>query len=247
MKKLAAMLAFSTVLAFGATAKAADIVEAPAVFDWTGFYIGGNIGYAFGGDDRVGINETPPAFDGGQVGDLSLNGIFGGPEVGYNFQAGSVVFGVEGDFEFSDVSDDDKDTNTDAGGLALTAHSSDDVNWFGTLRGHLGWALNNVLIYGTGGLAVGSVDYKVRGEFNDGFSFRIDDDFTNWGWTAGGGVEWAFNDNWSAKVEYKYVNLGKESLKARAFDDAGEPTEFIEKTEATPDFHSILFGVNYRF
>jgi outer membrane immunogenic protein len=252
MKKLLALLAFSTVLSFGAAAKAADIVEAPLVYDWTGFYIGANIGYAFGGSDEVGIQEEllggpSDAFRGGDVGDLELSGIFGGPEIGYNIQAGSVVFGIEGDFEFSGIDDSDSGSAENPPGLVLDADSEDDVNWFGTVRARLGYAFDTLLIYGTGGLAVGNFDYEVKGEFNDGFHFKIDDDFTQVGWTVGGGLEWAFDDNWSAKVEYKYVNFGKKSLDATLLDPAGDPSDYTERTHATPDFHSVKFGVNYRF
>ena len=101
MKKLATLLAFSTVLAYGSMARAADLPEAPVVYDWTGFYLGGNIGYGFAGNDKVGITEKD-TIDGditffGKPADLKLSGIFGGPEIGYNFQAGQVVFGAQRD------------------------------------------------------------------------------------------------------------------------------------------------------
>ena len=140
MKKLATLLAFSTVLAYGSMARAADLPEAPAVYDWTGFYLGGNIGYAFDGNDKVGITEKD-TIDGditffGKPADLKLSGIFGGPEIGYNFQAGQVVFGVEGDFEFSGISDDD-DGTASQGRRIVSAHAKDDVQWFSTIRGRL--------------------------------------------------------------------------------------------------------------
>src|SRR5437763_12479385 len=98
MKKLAALLAFSTVLAYGSMARAADLPEAPTVYDWTGFYLGGNIGYAFGGDDKVGLASNL----GYQIEDidkLQLSGIFGGGQIGYDWQAGSAVFGAVADIE----------------------------------------------------------------------------------------------------------------------------------------------------
>jgi outer membrane immunogenic protein len=252
MKRLATLLAFSTVLSFGAAAQAADMVEAPLVYDWTGFYIGANVGYAFGGSDRVGIQEhfhggPSDAFQGGEVGDLNLSGVFGGPQIGYNIQAGAVVFGIEGDFEFSGIDDSDNGKAENPVGLVLDASSSDDVDWFATVRGRLGYAFDNLLLYGTGGLAVGHFDYEVNGKFSDEFNFKIHDDFTKVGWTAGGGLEWGFDENWSAKVEYKYVNFGKKSLTATLLDPAGDPTDYTETTHATPDFHTIKFGVNYRF
>ncbi len=85
-----------------------DTEASPAVYDWTGFYIGANIGFAFGGDDEVDIKEDPSdEFGKREAGDLVLSGLFGGPQVGFNFQTGDVVFGLEGDFEFSGIDDDD--------------------------------------------------------------------------------------------------------------------------------------------
>src|SRR3954451_10531498 len=105
MKKLAAMLVFSTVLGFGATAQAADMVEAPTVYDWTGFYIGGNIGYAFEGQgDDVGISSS---LGSGKInfGSVDISGITGGAQIGADWQAGSAVFGVVADVQAADIND----------------------------------------------------------------------------------------------------------------------------------------------
>lgn len=233
---------------------AADIAdtEAPlAVHNWTGFYIGANIGFAFGGDDEVDIKEDPSdVFGKREAGDLVLSGLFGGPEVGFNFQTGDVVFGLEGDFEFSGIDDDDfgsAEAENAPGAHVLDADSSNDVDWFSTVRGRLGWAFDNVLLYATGGVAIGHFDYRVDGVFSDDLFFTIDDDFTQVGWTAGAGLEWAFGENWSAKVEYKFLDFGEESLDATVFDAGGDPAGLTEETEAELNFHTVKFGVNYRF
>src|SRR5439155_22578566 len=88
MKKLAALFAVSTFLALGASAKAADLVEAPAVYDWTGFYVGGNLGYAFGGNDKVGLRSTTEV-DLKDIDKLELHDIFGGGQIGHDWQASS--------------------------------------------------------------------------------------------------------------------------------------------------------------
>src|SRR3954470_22852557 len=122
MKKLAAMLAVSTVLGFGATARAADMVEAPTVYDWTGFYIGGNIGYAFEGQgDDVGISSnTGDDWPNQKVnfGSLNISGITGGAQIGADWQAGSAVFGIVADVQAADINDDFKSTRF--GGLLAT-------------------------------------------------------------------------------------------------------------------------------
>src|SRR3954469_13407293 len=159
MNRLAALLAVSTVLAFGTTAKAADMVEAPAVYDWTGFYIGGNIGYAFEGQgDDVGISSN---LGGGKFnfGSLDISGVTGGAQIGADWQAGSAVFGVVADVQAADINDDFKSTRLDG---VLATKAEDKVDWWGTIRGRLGWAFNNVLIYGTGGVAWGDINYDVK-------------------------------------------------------------------------------------
>lgn len=187
------------------------------MFDWTGLYAGLNAGYAFGGDDEVGVN---PGF--GEVGQLELNGVFGGAQAGYNWQMDQIVLGVEGDIQLSGISDDD-----DNGGFDM----SNDNAFFGTLRGRAGFAFDQALIYATGGLAIGSFDYDVEGPGVD-----LQDDFTSVGYALGAGVEYAFDESWSMKLEYLYANFGSEDI-----DNGGR------QTTATPDFHSVRLGVNWRF
>jgi outer membrane immunogenic protein len=159
MKKLAALLAFSTVLAFGATAQAAEMVE-PTIYDWTGFYVGGNIGYGFEGRDRVGAQPTEPGVKGdNDLGELKIQGIFGGGQIGADWQTGSFVFGAIADVEGADIHDD---FTTKTSSLSDNVHGSDDIDVWGTFRGRAGWAFDRWLVYGTGGLAWADVDYNLR-------------------------------------------------------------------------------------
>ena len=244
MKKIAALLAFSTVLAYGAAAKAADIVEPPAVYDWTGFYIGGNIGYAYGGDDKVGLQSN---FDYSipDIDKLSLHGIFGGGQIGADWQMGSIVFGAIADVEASGVSDDFNKTFDD--GL-LTVNAKDNIDVWGTLRARLGWAFDRVLIYGTGGLAWADINYKIKGVNNEsGLNFNESDKSFRAGWTAGGGLAWAIDDNWSIGAEYLYVNFGEYNVKAKVREPDGDLTGETLTTEATPEFSTIKGFVNFKF
>jgi outer membrane immunogenic protein len=226
MRKTLQVLLTAGALALGASAaQAADFVEAvPEEFDWSGWYIGGNVGYAFSGDDEVGVS---PGF--GEVGDLELEGLFGGAQIGANWQRNNWVFGIEADIQLTDI--DDSDTNT-VGGVIFDSESN--VDWFSTIRGRAGFAANRWFFYGTGGVAIGGIDYEVTGDNG----INISDDYTEIGWTAGGGVEWAWSESISSKVEYLYVNLGEKEI-----DD----DEFDVHTHATPDFHSVRFGLNFRF
>jgi outer membrane immunogenic protein len=246
MNKLAAVLAVSTVLAFGTTAKAADLVEAPAVYDWTGFYVGGNIGYAFEGQgDRVGVgsNKGLPKT---HFGDLDITGITGGAQIGGDWQAGAAVFGIVADVQAADINDDFTRRLTLKNGTHLTTDAESQVDWWGTVRGRLGWAFNNVLIYGTGGLAWGSINYDVFTKNTDnGVNAHMSDDYTEWGWTAGGGIDWGITENWTVGGQVLYVNLGEKQITGRTnrFADTNE----VLRTDATPDFWVARFLVNFRF
>lgn len=219
MKKT--LLAASALLALSVTsAKAADPVV-DAMYDWTGLYAGLNAGYAFGGDDSVGVYPAS-----GHIGELSLAGFFGGVQAGYNHQMDNIVLGIEGDIQMSGIDDKFSDTGEDVFG-------SDDVNYFGTLRARAGFAADQTLIYATGGLAFASFDYYAE---DQGVPFEVKDSFSKIGWVIGGGVEQAIDDSWSVKVEYLYANFGKETL-----------SDGANHTEATPDFHSVRLGVNFKF
>jgi outer membrane immunogenic protein len=210
-------LAAAAMIALSATsAQAADVIE-EAVFDWTGLYAGLNAGYAFGGNDDVGY------LPGANAGSLEINGMFGGAQVGYNYQVDNIVMGVEGDFQFSGISDEDSNGGYD---------SSNDNNYFGTLRARAGFAADRALFYVTGGLAYGGFDYEVNAPVGP----DISEDYSTWGYTVGGGVEYAFDESWSMKLEYLYANFGEEQLDNGGFE-----------THATPDFHSVRVGVNFRF
>ncbi|WP_418294817.1 outer membrane protein [Microvirga ossetica] len=206
--------------ALGTAAHAADlpsrfapppVAAAVPVFTWTGFYVGVNAGYGWNtNDDDVVINGT--AFEVDDEG-----GFVGGAQIGYNYQIGSFVVGLETDIQYADIGGD-----TTLPGL--DSHDDDD-NWFGTVRGRAGYAFDRALIYATGGLAYGKI--------SNGFS---NSDDTNVGWTLGAGVEYAFTNNLTAKVEGLYVNLEQ--------DDDDVPN--ISGKDET-EFGVIRAGLNYKF
>jgi len=191
-------LAAAAVVAFGSAANAADailpvpvppVVVPPAApaFDWSGFYAGVNLGYAFGqgydenGDVLVDFNGN--SYD-------SINGLIGGVQVGSNFQFDGFVLGIEGDLQHSDAFQDEGDV-----AVAL--------NYFGTVRARAGVALDAFMPYVTGGLA-----------FGEGTIYAGGDDWatsSHIGWTAGAGVEAAVTDDMSIKAEYLYTDLGTQT------------------------------------
>lgn len=180
-------------------AQAADLGGRPSYKDepdagpprylWTGLYAGLQAGYGFA-DGYV--------FDGGGVyGRPDPDGFIGGATLGYNFQRGQVVWGIETDFSYADIG------GRDAG-------TSADVDWLWTLRGRVGLDMNGWMPYFTGGLAVADLTA------NDGTGSRGD---TVTGWTVGGGVEVKLDRAWSIKAEYLYVDLS-DSFSTNAGDRA---------------------------
>ena len=156
---------------FSYGARAPYTVNQPLnAYSWAGPYLGGNLGYEWG---SVKNSPTKPS------------GIAGGATAGYNWQSGSLVFGVEGDLEVAGADDT----------FAPWKFSNP---WFGTARGRVGYAFSNVLLYGTAGLAFG----ELRAE-----TFGLAESHTTAGWTAGFGAEVGFAPKWSAKIEYLYVDL----------------------------------------
>ena len=162
--------------------KAPAYVE-PAVFSWSGFYVGINGGYGFGTSDWTGA--VPVSLD--------PKGWLFGPTIGYNLQTGSWVWGVEGDWDWSS-----QKQSKGCGGNTCTF----DDQWFATLRGRIGYSgWSSVMPYFTGGAAFASEKAQ-----NSAGGITTD---TRVGWTVGAGVEYALWSSWSVKLEYLYADLGK--------------------------------------
>jgi len=216
----------------------------PPQMMWSGFYFGGNIGYAFSGEDDVSVTSDVE----GTVNDidsLELHGIFGGGQVGYDVQWDTVVVGAVADIEAADINDDFKKSFVISGNDDQLK-ASGEIDLWGTIRGRLGFAFDSVLIYGTGGAAWANVDYDIRADnFSTGGSGHIDSSETRWGYAVGGGLEWAVDESWSVGAEYLYVNLGDYTIDGDADDGLGNP-ETIE-TDVEPDFNSVKAFVNFRF
>jgi outer membrane immunogenic protein len=178
MKRIARAVALLATVA-GGGAWAADLPHpsyytAPAplsAYSWTGLYLGGNLGHEWGTTSN---NPTRPS------------GFAGGLQGGYNWQTGQLVFGGEADIQLSGANDT----------FAPWKFSNP---WFGTLRGRAGFAVNNILIYGTAGVALGELSAQAIGLQSE--------NHTNVGWTAGVGVEAGLAASWSAKVEYLFIDL----------------------------------------
>jgi outer membrane immunogenic protein len=218
-------------------AQAADIVE-PAAYDWTGPYIGIQGGYAWGKNDLSAnstgdvVAEFAAAVIDGDDGSFDLDGFVGGGHAGLNWQMDSLVLGLEGDIEFADL-DDDIDIFDLAGNLA--GQDKVQVDWLGSIRLRGGFAVDRALFYATGGLAVGGAELEADDDFGE---HLVDERDTKWGWTIGAGLEYAFTDDLSARVEYRYTDLG--NVKAH-----GEDENVDDKADLA--FHAVRVGLSWHF
>lgn len=216
-------------------AQAADVIEELAAYDWTGFYVGAQAGYGWGDTD---FHYEP--FDTSV--EMEFDGFVGGVTAGYNAQRGSLVVGVEADVSYSDFSKDVERPLVFGAQPCVTPGEgcSLDIDWFGTARVRFGFAMDTVMPFVTGGIAFGDVE----AHFDTG-ACDCEIDETAFGWTVGGGIEWAFAENWSAKAEYLYVNLGEPDTEALNTGPFPPPASNVSTSDF--DFSVVRVGVNYRF
>jgi outer membrane immunogenic protein len=211
---LASTAAFAADLPSRKQAPVAPVVYAP-VFSWTGAYVGVNAGYGFGKITKSGTYFEDP------------KGFSGGGQIGYNYQLPNrIVIGAETDIQYADMRSKVNGTGI-AGGL--NPATKNGIEYFGTVRPRVGYAMDRALIYVTGGLAYGNQKLTVPG-VGSGSS-------TNLGWTAGAGVEYAFTTNITGKVEGLYVNLDSHNYVAST------PVS----TKSGTEFGVARAGVNYKF
>ncbi len=213
-----------------AIAFAAPATAAPAApYDWTGVYVGINGGYGFGPE-----RWNFPTPDLGSNANLWLHGGAVGGTLGWNFvQTGPYVFGIEGDFDWANISGHTACPN-------VNYSCNTNISDLGTLRGRAGYAvMDRLLVFGTAGLAGGSIVPKVPGT-QGGLGVTVTSKM-EWGWTVGAGAEYAFADPWNgtwiAKIEYLYANLGY-----NYFTDSS-----AENLNIKPQINLIRAGVNYKF
>ncbi len=240
---------------------------------WTGFYVGLNAGGTFGASGGT-STESWGVLNGGSpihgwAAGLSAtsaptsnnnSGFIGGGQIGYNWQfMNSFLVGVEADIQgvagnsgsqniFGASSDPFTGTT-----FATFGTRSSRLDYLGTVRGRLGWLFTpTLLVYGTGGLAYGGVSTNssfVTSELGIGLSSVGGTTFadTRVGWTAGGGFEWMFMPNWSAKVEYLYYDLGTVSASGASIEPVVGDWGFSTTTRTRFDGHIVRAGLNYHF
>jgi outer membrane immunogenic protein len=265
-------LASMSAAAFAADLPRREAAPAPApiyaapIFTWSGFYVGLNAGVAFGdNNDRPAVDGlflTDPYFgnavrqyNNGAFRDDDNSGLTAGAQIGYNWQFGAMVIGLEADINYRDNGGRNGFNilgTGDYAGYGLAYTGDEGGNWFGTLRPRIGVAFDRTLLYVTGGLAYGksrrggtlyAYDTDAPGVPLAGLSWGSSDNSSNWGWTLGAGVEHAFSNNWTAKFEYLYVNLDSGN---RTLVNANAPN-YIFTSSRDDQFSVVRVGLNYKF
>ena len=261
MKLVIAVLAglFATTSAMAADLPARTYTKAPVMVDpgynWSGFYIGGNIGYSWGrsSDTTTFTNGVGTLFT--TSASSNLDGVVGGGQVGYNWQTQNWVWGLEADIQGTDERGS-RDITCPIGactppivgalfvpGPAVPATLSQKIDWFGTVRARGGILVTpRVLLYATGGLAYGNVNTS---ETIAGVGFSNDD--LRVGYSVGAGIEGAIGGNWTARLEYLYVDLGRTSGSfATTIAAFGGGTVTSNYNSRITD-NVLRVGVNYKF
>lgn len=234
----------------GAAASAADLPSGkylprapalPAFYNWTGFYAGVQIGHSWGQDttkEFFTAGRVPVRSD--YVYDYSADSLIGGGHLGFNYQMGSLVLGVEGDLEASNASGGFNDAGgrpgpiIDPGGIVRVKQ-----DWQGSVRARIGYAFDRFMIYGSAGVSFSQFEYSY---FNPFPLVRAGegDKFSRTGFTVGGGANYAITDNVILGLDYRYTDYGSFDYVARS--------AFLGLTaEQNPRTHAVRASVAYKF
>jgi outer membrane immunogenic protein len=195
-------------------------VVAPIPFCWTGFFVGGNLGFAWVNEDMVDSN--------GNTFSITNNAFIGGGQVGYNYQLGNFVFGAEWMFDGTSLN------------LPAVGGISANAKWVTTFAGRFGWAWDRWLAYGKVGGGVVGTDVTITNLTNGGSATTS---IGNTGWLVGTGVEWAFAPNWTVKLEYDF--LGLNSLPV--VSTTAPATVVANSSSNNHNLQMFTVGVNYLF
>jgi outer membrane immunogenic protein len=276
---LSLILAGVVTASASAPSRAADIMSAPPpppmaapAWTWTGFYIGANAGYGWTSTSASFTNGPIPS--GGGLASLlgpgnpvsfdAVNGL-GGVQIGFDWQIASfMLIGIETDFDFTNLRGSNSASNTSLIVSPFTSTAEQRVQWFGTVRGRVGFLpWDNLLIYATGGFAHGGVKQDVA--YNDNGNGVADQDgncnvgpgacYTGSssriaiGWAAGGGLEYAFWRHWSVRAEYLFIDLGAHTFNETvpSSNTPGIPPSTMVAHFNETELQVLRAGVNFRF
>ena len=265
--------AAATLLLAAPDAKAGDIGLAGSSYDWSGGYVGMNAGatfnntefkqnYSYAGQEDIGPEETALIDSLGSKNTADQTWFMAGVLAGYNWQYDNFVIGGEADFNYLGISGTVKNNVSDVMSQVMTPENTTaadtidyENNWYGTVRARMGYAMNNILVYGTAGLAYGEMDINQKLDATNGDEYAKWNAKTNgWnlGWVLGGGIEYGI-DRWTLGAEYQYVNLSSYEWSSKADVNINDSTlnddwgQVTEKGSADLAFSVARATLKYRF
>jgi len=232
--------AFLASLALATPALAADLAPQPVEpvapvippFTWTGFYLGAQLGWGETSTEYKAGAATADATSVVVLPTITKNGVMGGLFAGYNYQINQFVLGAEVDGDFLIVG---KERYAAATGDFITAHTT----WLGSARLRVGYAIDRLLLYGTGGVAFAGADSTVTGT---GYSYGFGNS-TRVGWTLGAGAEYAFTDHWIGGLEYRYTRFSSENY---TYPVANRSLGIVGFSQQ-PSVNQVLARISYKF
>jgi outer membrane immunogenic protein len=230
------LLVTAGVLPLAAPALSADLpsrapppvyIPPTPIFTWTGIYLGGQVGYAWGTQRaNVLLPDGTTLFN-----SYSAEGVIGGAHVGYNYQVNQWVLGIEGSVDGTSISK----TFIPGGAFGVSYTTSAPIQ--GSIRGRLGLAWDRVHLYATGGAAFAGVDATYASALG-----TVSQSSTRVGWTVGGGIEYAVTNNWSVRAEYRYSDFGSYSHSPAGVFIGGPATVNRHFTQ-----NQVQVGFSYKF
>ena len=212
-----------------------------AAFSWTGFYVGAHVGSAWG-TKTFDYNDLTTAAPFLWNSSAPVNGPLGGGQIGYNWQSNALVVGIEADGSWADITGHGLCNST-----VFFLNCASKTTALATFTGRIGAAVDRALIYVKGGVAWDRDRFTISNvalpPLGTAFSSSLSDDRT--GWTGGVGIEYSFMGNWSAKIEYDYMDLGTKRYSFPA--TTGILASTFTNWDVDQRMHMVKFGVNYHF
>jgi outer membrane immunogenic protein len=250
-----------------AMATKAPISPASAPYNWTGFYVGGHLG---GGISR---NQwSDPLASPSDQGSHNATGVLGGMQAGYNWQMGQLVLGVEGQYSFADLKGDHENAFTlgitsDGVAALLTGASrySTKISGIATIAGRVGFvsdAIDRTLFFAKGGAAYARGQFGQQSSFAEiicapdcnalGITASLGGDANHWGWMVGAGLEYGLTQNWSAKIEYNYLDFGTKTVSLAGSECISNGVTSVcqplrSDLDIRQNIQTVTVGINYRF
>jgi outer membrane immunogenic protein len=218
----------------------------PAIYDWSGIYVGGQIGAGMMNDTFT-QTTTTPLLNAGTATKTNPWSVVGGPEAGFNIEFAPVVIGVEGTWTASYLSGTQVQPSLSPGASVYTTSAS---HWFATATGRIGYAANDILFYVKGGGAWMRATYSEQPYSFNGYNVMQSINASRSGFTVGGGFEYGLNENLSLKVEYDFFDFGTQTynFSSLSFQPVTGGTTPVALPVAVKSYASLLtVGVNYRF